>query len=205
MIQVQHVSKRYKSKQVLQDISFQATQGEQIAIVGRNGCGKTTLMRILSGLQKPDQGSVICYGHDLMKERDMIGKLCGYVPQENPLIPDLSVQDNISLWSGKRGRPEERLVEMFELEDMLSKQVGKLSGGMKRRVAIACALVNWPPVVFMDEPTSALDSYYCDMIHDWMDRYRKMNGILVLATHDEYEKKQSNRCLFMNDGKVEEI
>ena len=204
MIEVQHLSKSFKNKPVLQDVSFRALPEEQIAIIGRNGCGKTTLMRILAGIQKPDKGRIICYGHDLLKQKSMINKLCGYVPQENPLIPELSVQDNISLWSGKRGRPEESLIEMFELEDMLSMQVGKLSGGMKRRVSIACALVNWPPVVFMDEPTSALDSYYCELIHDWMHRYRKMNGILVLATHDEYEKKQSTRCLYMNNGEVEE-
>lgn len=204
MIEVLNVSKSYKKKQVLDQISFHASCGEQIAIAGRNGCGKTTLMKILAGIEKADQGSVLCFGQDILKCRDQAGRFCGFVPQENPLIPELSVRDNISLWSGTRGLPEERLMQMFELEPILHTPVKKLSGGMKRRVAIACALVDWPPVVIMDEPTSALDTYYRDLIHDWMKQYRDMNGILIIATHDEWEKRQSDRCLHIVNGRLEE-
>ena len=94
---------------------------------------------------------------------------------------------------------------MFQLEDILKQQVSKLSGGMKRRVAIACACVHMPPVMLMDEPTAALDIYYRTEVRKWMRQYRDMNGIIITVTHDSDEMSDSSVCLLIEDGLLKDF
>lgn len=190
---------------ILEDINFCAECGERIGIVGRNGCGKSTLMRILAGIMKPDEGEILYFGHQAAGKRKVFQKYCGYVPQENPLMEELSVKDNLKLWGSKSGQEKNKLIELLQLEEMMHTPVEKLSGGMKRRVSIACALVNLPPVILLDEPTTALDLYYKDSIHQWMKTYQKMNGIIIMTTHDEQEILNCDRCLVMKEGKLTEL
>ncbi|MCI8281335.1 MAG: ABC transporter ATP-binding protein [Lachnospiraceae bacterium] len=204
MIKVAHIGKRYGKKTVLKDISFGAEPGEQIAIVGRNGCGKTTLMKILSGIQKPDHGTLEYYGQNPLQKKGCFRKLCGYVPQEDPLIEELSVKDNLKLWGGKKSLLDKRLRDMFDLDEIMKVTVHKLSGGMKRRVSIACAISQWPSILFMDEPTAAVDLYYKRVLRDWMKQYISMNGIIILSTHDEQEIKDSKRCFLLQEGQIKE-
>lgn len=200
MISAENISKSYRTTKILENISFRADCGEQVAIIGRNGCGKSTLMQILAGILKPDTGAVKYFGQDAVKKPALFSKYCGYVPQDNPLIEELNVQDNLSLWTGKPGRPEERIVSMFRLDELLKTPVEKLSGGMKRRVSIACAVANWPPVLLMDEPTTGLDYYFRMDIHKWMREYRRLQGILIIATHDEEEMRESSSRMLMKGG-----
>ena len=185
---------------MLRDISFEAKPGEMVALIGKNGAGKSTLMDILSGMQRPDSGTICYFGQTMGKRRRQFGRYCGYVPQTNGLMEELSVQDNISLWTGKSGKPGERLMQMFQLEEILKMPVKQLSGGMKRRVAVACAMANFPPILFMDEPTAALDQEYRDMLHQFMRDYTKMNGILVVATHDENETAMADLVIWLENG-----
>lgn len=201
MIEVSDVCKSYGKKVVLNGVSFSAAPGEQIALVGRNGCGKSTLIHIMAGLLKPDSGTVSYFGKSL-KPGTALSHTVGYLPQENPLIEELSVADNISLWSGKRVKKDDPAVKMFFLEDMLKTPVSKLSGGMKRRVAICCACIHMPPVMLMDEPTAALDIYYRAEVRKWMKDYRAMNGIIITVTHDSDEMSDSSKCLLIDEGKV---
>ncbi len=201
MIEVRSVSKSYGKKLILNDVSFTANPGEQIALVGRNGCGKSTLMQIMAGLLKADSGQVTYFGK-VLRPGPSLSHTVGYLPQENPLIEELSVADNISLWSGKRASRDDEAVKMFELETLLKEPVYKLSGGMKRRVAIACACVHMPAVMLMDEPTAALDIYYRREVREWMKRYRKMNGIIVTVTHDSDEMSDSSKCLLIEGGSI---
>ena len=196
MIEIKGLCKSYGKKVILDGISFHADRGEQIAIVGDNGAGKTTLLRIMAGILKADSGEIEYFGHDMMcaKERAHITKYCGYLPQTDPLIPELSVQDNIDLWTGSLGRPDEKLVKMFELDDILRTRAGQLSGGMKRRVSIACAVSLWPLILLMDEPTASLDSGHRESVHKLMEDYRKLDGTIVIATHDEEEIRMSDKC-----------
>ena len=200
MIEVSHISKAYGKKQVLQDISFLAACGEQVSVIGRNGCGKSTMMQILAGLSRPDGGSLTCFGHDMLRERKEFRRFTGYVPQDNPLMEELTVRDNLSLWTGKKGDPEAWLREEFELGPILRTRVSELSGGMKRRVSIACAAAQNPPILLMDEPTTALDYFFRDSIHAWMRRFRERNGILILTTHDDREIAMSSKCFRMDGG-----
>lgn len=205
MVKIQGISKRYGSKKILTDVSFSARPGEQIAIIGRNGCGKSTLLKILAGIEKPDAGSLEYYGKNPMKKGAGFRRLCGYVPQENPLMEELTVKDNLLLWGGKQCLSDQQLRSMFELDEIMKVRVSRLSGGMKRRVSIACAIAQWPPVLFMDEPTSAVDLYYRNVIHQWMQTYVRMNGILILSTHDQQEIQSSHRCMLLWEGKMQEL
>ncbi|MBO5460608.1 MAG: heme ABC exporter ATP-binding protein CcmA [Ruminococcus sp.] len=205
MIEVSDIKKRYGKKQVLSDISFQANCGECVVIVGRNGCGKTTLMQILAGVVKPDGGGIRYFGNDPVKQKKHFREFCGYVPQENPLIEELTVKDNLKLWGADRGEEYARVLEVFQLQDLMKTEVSKLSGGMKRRLSIACALAGWPPILLLDEPVTALDLYYKESIEKWLEEYKSMNGIVVMTTHDEKEIMDCDRCLLMKDGKLKEL
>ncbi len=205
MIEVAHIYKKYGRKEILKDINFRAKSGECVSIVGRNGCGKTTLIKILAGILKPEKGSILYYEKDPLHKKSLFHKYCGYVPQETPLIEELSVKDNLRLWGVGRSDQYERILDDFQLRDILKMRVSKMSGGMKRRLGIACALAEWPPILLLDEPTTSLDIYYKESIQAWLLEYQKMGGIVVMTTHDESEILQSDRCLVMVDGRLTEL
>ena len=205
MIQLSQIKKQYGKRKILQDISFQAGPGEAIAIVGRNGCGKSTLLQIMAGVLKADSGSICYFEQPAHQDRRIFQRFCGYVPQENPLMEELSVNDNLKLWGGGKGSHTQEVIARFELQQMLKTPVKKLSGGMKRRLSIACALLQSPPVLLLDEPTAALDIYYQDRIRQWMEEFRNEGGIIVMSTHDEQEIRWADRCQLMQEGKLEEL
>ncbi|MGN1314293.1 MAG: heme ABC exporter ATP-binding protein CcmA [Lachnospiraceae bacterium] len=204
MIQVSQVKKNYGKKRILEEISFQVCAGEAAAIVGRNGCGKSTLLQVLAGIEKADGGSISYFTHPVSEDRRAFKRFCGYVPQENPLMEELSVRDNIRLWGGGKEPRTKEIISRFELGELLKTPVEKLSGGMKRRLAIACALFHAPPILLLDEPTAALDYYYRDSIREWMEEYRNGGGIIVMATHDEKEISWADKCLLMEKGRLKE-
>lgn len=200
MLLVRDITRAYGRNKVLKGISFDAKPGDQIAIIGRNGSGKSTFLRILAGIDKPASGTISFWGNRSDVKKSVFRQFTGYLPQDNPLLDELSVQDNISLWSGQRGRPSDELIAEFYLDDILKKKVSQLSGGMKRRVAIACACVGNPPVLIMDEPTASLDIYYKKEIRTWMKSFREGSGIIVVATHDELEMNDSTKVFSMENG-----
>ena len=120
-------------------------------------------------------------------------------------MEELTVKDNLKLWGVWQSEHRELLLASFELEDLLKTEVRKLSGGMKRRLSIACALAQWPPILLLDEPTTALDLYYKNNIQQWLMQYRSMNGIVLLTSHDENEILSCDRCLIMKQGKLTEL
>lgn len=200
MLVVSDIQKSYGKRQILRGVSFEAEPGDLVSIVGSNGSGKSTLLRILSGVDPLRHGTISFFGHDAGRDNSVFQKYAGYLPQENPLIPDLSVKENISLWSGKSGRPDEWLVKEFDLAPILGVKAEKLSGGMKRRVSIACAVVCMPPVLFMDEPGASLDLTYKRMIREWMRSYAGRGAIVVIVTHDVLEIAQSTAVYHLEDG-----
>lgn len=204
-VKVEHVGKHYHRTQVLEDINFQVSSGESVAIVGKNGCGKSTLLRILAGVYPADTGSIQYFGTTMGKSSDACRKYCGYVPQENPLLEELSVKDNLKFWSGGKKTNLETIIRQFELEEMMQVKVEKLSGGMKRRLAIACALLELPPIVLLDEPTAALDIYYKNHTLKWMEEYRRMNGTIIMASHEQQEIVFADRCMLLHEGRMTEL
>lgn len=205
MVQISNIQKSYGKNRILEHIEFEVSCGERVAIVGRNGCGKTTLMQILAGIIKPDSGQIRYFGKEPLLHKKYFQRFCGYVPQGNPLFEELTVRDNLRLWGVDRSKFYDWIIRYFDLEGLMKTSVEKLSGGMKRRLCIACALAEWPPVMLLDEPTTALDLFYKESIHEWFDEYKKMNGIIIMTTHDFQEIQDSDRCLIMRDGQVTEV
>lgn len=205
VIKTEHIQKSYGKKKILKDISFQGARGERIVIVGLNGCGKSTLLQILAGVMKADSGELYYDDQNPYKNRQLFRKKCGYVPQENPLMEDLTVLDNLRLWGYRKRKPDHVLLEQFGLEELLGQKVEQLSGGMKRRVSIACAAIPHPPIMLLDEPTTALDIFYRDELEQWMKLYQSRGGVIVMTTHEEAEIASADRCLVMKDGFLTEL
>ncbi|MCR5503482.1 MAG: ABC transporter ATP-binding protein [Lachnospiraceae bacterium] len=204
MIEVNNIFKSYGSGAVLTGASLKAEPGTIVAIAGRNGCGKSTFLQILAGALKPDAGQILIFGQDALRQKRVFGQYVGYVPQEDPLFGRLSVRDNLDFWAAGVRSPDYSVVETFELKDLLKTRTDTLSGGMKRRLSIACALVRRTPVLILDEPTSSLDLYYQDCIRKWMTEYTGSGGMIIMATHSIEELRIADWIYFLIEGKTTE-
>ncbi len=209
MIEVEHIAKRYGKKEVLRDICFTAKQGECVAIAGANGCGKSTLLSILAGTLRPDGGSFRAFGHNMFREPKERERIVGYVPQENPLIPELTARDNLRLWYcdspyDMDTELEKGVLAMLGIGDFINVKVSNMSGGMKKRLSIGCSVAMDPPVLIMDEPSAALDLLCKSAIRRYMAEYKKRNGIILITTHDEQELDLCDRILIMKQGVLNE-
>lgn len=209
MIIVDSISKKYK-KYVLEDISFSVEKGQCVGILGANGCGKSTLLSIMAGTKKSNSGRIIYNGIDATKNKKIFADYIGYVTQENPLIEELSVNDNLKLWysNSKKDLKKDFLdgvPAMLGLNEVKNVNVGKLSGGMKRRVSIAAALANDAPILILDELSAALDIVCKKEIRQYLTHYLKGNGTIVMTTHEEDEIAICNRLLIMKEGKLSEV
>ncbi len=205
MICVEHISKKLGKRQVLKDAGFTAEPGQCIGIIGANGSGKTTLLSIITGVIKPDSGNISFWNKDPLKDTKLFAKMIGYVPQGSALIKDISVRDNLGLWSKKKLVENKALIEEFELESFLNRKVSKLSGGMRRRADIACAASNDQPVLVMDEPCASLDILQRKKIHEFLKGFIKRNGIVIMSTHDKEEIDMCDRLFFLEDGVQREV
>lgn len=202
-LKVEHIKKSYKKTHVLKDVSFEAHDGECIAFTGDNGSGKTTFLSILVGVEKADAGSVILDGKKVTGDMNGNSRL-GFVPQINPLPDNLKVKECLRLWCDDK-ESFEYISKRYNLVDILDKKISKLSGGMKRRVAIACAMATNPEILVMDEPTAALDVKYKTLIHKDMRRFVEDGGLLIMVTHEREEMEMCNRCYRLVKGRNEEV
>lgn len=202
MIEAAGITKKY-NKTVLRDVSFKAAEGECIGILGANGCGKTTLLSILAGVNRPDSGSILYDGADALKNKKLFKQKAGYVPQENPLIEELSAKDNLRLWYSRAAFEKSMksgIIKKLGINDYINKRVSRLSGGMKRRLAIAAALANNAGVLIMDEPGAALDIYGKEEIRNYIKEFAWGGGTVIISTHDETEIKMCNTLYFLENG-----
>lgn len=210
MLEAANIQLNYGKKQVLSQVSFQAKSGECIGILGTNGCGKSTLLKILAGVLTPTNGDVFYNGENACKDRKLFVKYAGYVPQDNPLMEDLTVYDNLKLWytnskSDVNAELERGVLHMLELDTFLKKRVNTLSGGMKKRLSIGCALANQPSVLILDEPTASLDLPCKEDIRIYLKRYLKSGGTIIITTHEEPDLDICNKLLVLKNGVLEEI
>lgn len=209
MIEIENITSAYGKKKVLQGVSLKAERGDCIGIAGPNGCGKSTLLSVMAGVLKPSSGSIRYYGKDALGNRVVFQKMTGYVPQENPLMPELSVFDNLRLWyPDKRELArelEEGFLQILGISEFLKMPVSKLSGGMKKRVSIGIALSGMPPVLIMDEPGAALDLVCKEDIRRYLKIYLERKGTVVLTTHEESELSLCSRLYVMKGGKLAEV
>ncbi len=203
ILTVEKIAKGYKKKIVLNDITFSADAGMQIGILGKNGSGKSTLLSILSGVLSPDSGKFEYNGKDLLKKSVLRNSICAYVPQENPLIGELSAWDNLRMWydiAKLKYELSDGFLKMLGIDEFINVRVNEMSGGMKKRLSIGCAIYSDPRVLLLDEPTAALDIICKEKIYDYLGAFRKNGGIVLLATHDEKEIKACDSLFIVKGG-----
>lgn len=164
MIEVEGLSKSYGSHQALRDVSFQVGEGEIVGLLGPNGAGKTTILKILTGYLQPDEGSVVVDGIDVVGDTRAAQTRIGYLPENAPLYPELSVQTYLKLIADLKGIPRsEQMANLSEaiyatgLQERLTQPIGQLSKGFRQRVGLAQAILNQPRLLILDEPSVGLD------------------------------------------------
>lgn len=210
MIEGINIRKSYRKREVLKGASFFADAGTCVGIVGGNGCGKTTLLSILAGAVKADGGSAKYDGKEILGNQKELVELVAYVPQENPIIEELSVKDNLRLWYKGDNKNLEADLEtgaagMLGLAQVLKVPAGKLSGGMKKRLSIACALSGHAPVLIMDEPGAALDLVCKQEIAAYLKGYLKQGGTVLLCSHELAELEICDRMYMLAGGILEPL
>lgn len=209
ILKVENIKKSYGRHKVLKGAGFSCSAGQCIGIVGVNGSGKSTLLSVIAGIQKADEGSVTAYGVDLQKNKSYVSRCIGYVPQENPLIEDLSVRDNLKLWycdspCDLNTELESGFLKNLGINEYQKKTVKKLSGGMKKRVSIAIAVHNKPGILLLDEPGAALDLIAKKTIRDYLKWYIGTGGTVIIVTHDEEELDMCDTIYLVSDGILKE-
>jgi len=217
MIEIHNLHKSFNDNKVLQGVNLEIETGETIVIIGRSGCGKSVLIKHIVGLLYPDDGFVKVEGHrvDEMKMEELytLRRKFGFLFQASALFDSMTVEENISLplvESGKkysRVELDKRVAEKLELVGMRGVQKLKpaeLSGGMKKRVGLARALITDPDYIFYDEPTTGLDPIMSDSIDDLIKELTdKLNVTSIVVTHDMYSVKNvANQVAMMHEGKI---
>lgn len=206
-IRVEHLTKRYKDLTAVNDLVLTVRRGEIFALLGVNGAGKSTTIRMLSGLIRPSGGDAFINGRSILRDTDAVKEIIGVSPQETAIARNLSVGENLELICGihrfskeKKKKKIAELSAMFHLESVMKKRAGKLSGGWQRRLSIAMALISEPEILFLDEPTLGLDVLSRSELQDAI-RSLKGTTTVVLTTHDMDEAEQlSDRIGIMKDG-----
>ena len=202
-LQVENVTKRYGRKQVLKGVSFTADRGDCVGILGTNGTGKSTLLRIMAGVLKANGGRCLWQGEDLLKNASLRSQTVAYVPQGTPLIEELSALDNLRLWYEPRSLEkslEAGVLRQLGVHEFLKTRASRLSGGMRKRLSIGCAIARDPDVLLLDEPTAALDLVCKERILDVFESFRKGGGLLVLVTHDQWELSMCGKLHMLSGG-----
>ena len=202
-IEVSGIKKAYRKKTVLREVAFSAQTGSCIGIVGSNGSGKSTLLSILAGVRRADSGSFFYDGVDLLRRPGTISKVLGYVPQGDPLMEELNAWDNLRMWYDRETLKNSLAggaLKMLGIGDFLKTPVHRMSGGMKKRLSIGCAVVSGPGILLLDEPSAALDPVCKERIRFYLESYKKEGGIILMVTHDAQDLDLCNECYILKDG-----
>ena len=208
-IQTKQLVKQYKNLTAVNKLNLEIEQGELFSLLGVNGAGKTTTIKMLSCLSRPTEGDALVGGYSITKEPEQVKQLIGVSPQETAVAPNLSVKENLELICGIHGFSKEKtqrrimeLTQQFDLDTVLNRKAGKLSGGWQRRVSIAMALISQPQILFLDEPTLGLDVI---AKHDLWALIRSLKGkvTIILTTHYMEEAEiLSDRIGIMKCGRL---
>ncbi len=207
-LEVVNLWKKYGSNQALSGTSFAVAPGERLALLGPNGAGKTTLIRSMCGRVRPDEGQVHLFGRSI-RDPDVLLQL-GVVPQDLAIYLDLTAKENLECFGQLHGLRSRRLRERVSwalkwigLEDRANELTSRFSGGMKRRVNIACGVLHRPSILLLDEPTVGVDPQSRQRIFDMLDELNQQGTSIVLTTHhlDEAETR-SDRIVIIDYGKV---
>ncbi len=210
MIRIKGLVKRYGKKEALKGIDLKVKEGELFAYLGPNGAGKTTTIRILTGLTKPTSGAAWLNGFHIQKDSINAKRQCGLVPQTINLDNELTVFENLNLHgilfkipAKERKKKIFELLEYIDMKDMADLQVSRLSGGLKRRLTIARALLHSPKILFLDEPTVGLDANIRRKIWALIKKIQSEGTTIFLTTHYIEEAEfLAERVAFIDDGRI---
>lgn len=208
-VRVENLSKRFGAFTAVDRVTFEVHTGEVFGFLGPNGAGKTTTIKMLNGLLLPSSGQGRVAGFDVMTETEAIRRHIGYMSQLFSLYPDLTVEENIAFFSGLYGvararRPERRdwVLEMAGLTDQRTRLTGQLSLGWKQRLALGCAVLHEPPILFLDEPTSGVDPISRRTFWDLIYVLAAQGTTVFVTTHYMEEADYCHRLALMNRGQL---
>ena len=209
-IEVSHISKSYGNVKALTDVSFTVGQGEVFGLIGPDGAGKTTLFRILCTLLLPDQGSATVDGFDVVRQMAEIRRRVGYMPGRFSLYQDLTVQENLEFFATLFGTTVEAGYDSIkaiygQIERFKDRKAGDLSGGMKQKLALSCALVHSPSVLFLDEPTTGVDPVSRKELWEMLGQLKERGITIVASTPYLDEVRRCERVAFLSEGQVKGI
>jgi ABC-2 type transport system ATP-binding protein len=205
---VNHISKSYiKDKPAVDDVSFSVNKGELFGLIGPDGAGKTSIFRMLTTLILPDEGSASVDGLDIVKDYKQIRKSVGYMPGKFSLYPDLSIEENLAFFATVFNTTVEENYHLIkdiyvQIEPFKKRRAGKLSGGMKQKLALCCALIHKPSVLFLDEPTTGVDPVSRKEFWQMLQRLKEQQITILVSTPYMDEANLCDRIALIQSGKI---
>ena len=206
-VELRSVSKSFEDHEAVDDVSLQVGKGEMYALVGPDGAGKTTIIRMLCGIVPPDKGELYVCGFDVRKQPGEVKKRIGYLSQKFSLYGDLSIDENIEFFAeihgvGNYRQRREELLEFTRLTPFRQRYAENLSGGMKQKLALACTLIHTPEVIFLDEPTAGVDPVSRRDFWKILSNLLKTGITILMTTPYLDEAERCTNVAMMNEGKV---
>tara|TARA_R110001583_G_scaffold14664_8_gene61152 strand:+ start:13729 stop:14649 length:921 start_codon:yes stop_codon:yes gene_type:complete len=209
-ISVSNISKSYKTVKALQNISFEVKPGELFGLIGPDGAGKTSLFRILTTLLLANEGTATVAGFDVVSDYKEIRKSVGYMPGKFSLYQDLTVEENLTFFATIFGTTIQENYDLIQeiyvqIEPFKNRRAGKLSGGMKQKLALCCALIHKPKVLFLDEPTTGVDPVSRKEFWEMLKRLQQKGITILVSTPYMDEAALCDRIALIQDGKILQI
>ncbi|MBN2412054.1 ABC transporter ATP-binding protein [candidate division KSB1 bacterium] len=208
-IEITHLLKKYGDVTAVENLDLQVKQGEMMGLIGPDGAGKTTTLRILCGLLRADDGDCLVGGRDVKKELTTIRGLIGYMPQRFSLYPDLTVTENLRFFAdlfcvpkSERETRLERLLQFSKLGPFSKRRASALSGGMKQKLALSCTLIHTPRVLLLDEPTTGVDPVSRREFWDILKELKEQGVTILVTTPYMDEAERCDRIAFIHKGRI---
>lgn len=207
IIEINNLSKSYGKTKALDNVSFNVERGELFGLIGPDGAGKTTLFRLLTTLLTPDEGSATVDGRDIVKDYLNIRSQVGYMPGRFSLYPDLTVEENLEFFAALFGVTVKESYDLIapiyrQIEPFRKRRAGKLSGGMKQKLALSCALIHRPDVLFLDEPTTGVDAVSRREFWDMLSQLKTQGITILVSTPYMDEASRCDRIALCNEGHI---